>query len=110
MIAVLATVFGSIARAQSTATLSGTVTDSTSAVVAGATIKVHSLDTNADRETTTDSSGRIRSSFAAVPGNYMLQVTASGLDRLRCRKITACGRPESDDQYEVERCLDGGDG
>ena len=75
------------ARAQSTATLSGTVTDSTGALVSGATVKVHSLDTNADREVTTDSSGAYV--FASLlPGNYMLQATATGFATFSMPQIT----------------------
>lgn len=66
-----------IAFAQTTATLSGTVTDASGAVVAGAAVKVHSLDTNADRDTTTDSAGTYVVP-SLQPGNYMLQVNASG--------------------------------
>lgn len=63
--------------AQTTATLSGTVTDASGAVVAGAAVNVHSLDTNADRDTTTDSVGTYVVP-SLQPGNYSLQVNASG--------------------------------
>ena len=43
--------------AQSTATLAGTVTDPTGAVVPNANVKVRSLATNTTRETVSDSAG-----------------------------------------------------
>jgi type 1 fimbria pilin len=43
--------------AQSTATLSGTVTDPSGAVVPGAQVTVHSLATGLDRQLVTDSAG-----------------------------------------------------
>jgi hypothetical protein len=46
------------ARGQSTfGSIRGTVTDVSGAVIDGATIRLHSLDENADRETTTNSTG-----------------------------------------------------
>jgi hypothetical protein len=46
------------ARAQSTfGSIRGTVTDISGAVIEGATVKLHSLDESADRETTTNASG-----------------------------------------------------
>jgi uncharacterized surface anchored protein len=64
--------------AQSTATLAGTVTDPTGAVVSGASIKVRSLATNTIRETVSDSAG----SFVVPslqPGDYEIRTTAAGL-------------------------------
>jgi len=73
--------------AQSTATLSGTITDATGAIVAGATVKVHSLDTNADREAVTDSAGGYVVP-SLLPGNYLLQVTATGFGPYSVPRIT----------------------
>jgi hypothetical protein len=83
---VLGLVFASAARAQSTATLSGTVTDATGALVAGAAVKVHSLDTNADREVTTDSAGGYVVP-SLLPGDYMMQVTSTGFGTFTMPKI-----------------------
>lgn len=84
---ILSVALTGVARAQSTATLSGTVTDTTGALVAGAAIKVHSLDTNADREVTTDSTGEYVVP-SLQPGNYMMQVNASGFGAYSVPRIT----------------------
>jgi hypothetical protein len=50
--------FAGTVRAQvTTGTISGTVTDPNGAVVNGATVKATNLETNATRETTSDSDG-----------------------------------------------------
>jgi hypothetical protein len=63
--------------AQSTATLSGTVTDPTGAVVANAQVKIHSLATGLDRDVVTDAAG-IYSAPSLVPGDYRVEATAAG--------------------------------
>ena len=72
---------------QTTATLSGTVTDASGAVVAGAAVKVHSLDTNADRDVVTDSAGEYVVP-SLQPGSYMLQVNASGFGSYTVPRLT----------------------
>ncbi len=65
------------AFAQSTASISGTVTDPTGAVVAGATVTVHSIGLGTDRVVTTDSAG----SYVVPslqPGAYQIVVKAPG--------------------------------
>jgi hypothetical protein len=58
-------------------TISGTVTDSTGAVVPKATVEIHNAVSRYDRSTTTDASGKFN--FSNVPLNpYHLTVTASG--------------------------------
>lgn len=60
-----------------TGQLSGTVTDSTGAVVSGAAVKLISLDTNAERETTTGGDGNF--AFQLLPpGRYRVETNASG--------------------------------
>ena len=55
---VTALVLSSVAAlAQSTATLTGVVTDPTGAVVANARVKIHSIATGGDRTVMTDSAG-----------------------------------------------------
>ena len=54
---------------QSTASLSGTVTDPSGAVVANAQVTVHSLATGDDRVVTTDSAG-LYAVPSLVPGDY----------------------------------------
>jgi hypothetical protein len=65
-------------RAQVTgATLSGTVTDASGAVVAGAQISAKNNATGTSREVTSDSSG-LYSIPNLVPGDYEVRVTAKG--------------------------------
>ncbi len=60
-----------------TATITGTVVDSTGAVVAKAKITVHNLDTNIDRAT--ESTGEGNFTMAQIPpGTYNVSVQASG--------------------------------
>jgi hypothetical protein len=86
VITVFALAIGSVALAQSTATLTGTVSDPTGAMVPGAAVKVHSLDTNADREVATDDSGNFVVP-SLQPGNYMVQVTAAGFGTFVMQKV-----------------------
>ena len=65
------------ARAQSTATLQGTVTDPSRNSVPGAKVKVTNQATGVESSTTTDSSGSYLFSSAAI-GFYTLEVTANG--------------------------------
>jgi len=67
---------GSLAYAQS-ASISGTVLDSSGAAVANAGVEIHNPVSHFDRSTTTDSSGKF--SFPNVPFNpYHLSVTGAG--------------------------------
>src|SRR5664279_835416 len=61
------------ARAQSTATLQGTVTDDQNAVMPGVAITVHNTATNQDRSVVTDAAGQYVTA-ALAPGRY--EVTA----------------------------------
>jgi hypothetical protein len=69
---------GPRAHAQSnSASIGGTVLDSSAAVVPNATVEIHNPVSHLDRSTTTDGSGRF--SFANVPFNpYHLSVTGPG--------------------------------
>jgi len=65
-------------HAQSTATIRGTVTDASGAVVVGATVVLHNQETDLERSMATNSSGSYE--FPAVPiGTYQLQVRAKGM-------------------------------
>ncbi len=69
------------ARAQSTfGSIRGTVTDITGAVVPGATVTVHSLDQNFDRQATTSDSGEFVVENLQ-PGNYSLTVEHPGFSK-----------------------------
>jgi hypothetical protein len=78
---------GVCAIAQSTASLSGVVTDPTGAVVPGAHVTVHSLATGIDREIVTDSAG-IYVVPSLQPGDYQVQATATGFGTVSVKKVT----------------------
>jgi Carboxypeptidase regulatory-like domain/TonB-dependent Receptor Plug Domain len=82
-VAILATLFfsliaGVVAHAQVTgATLSGTVTDPSGGVVAGANISVTNSATGISRDTTSDSAG-LYTIPNLIPGTYEVRVSATG--------------------------------
>lgn len=69
--------YSGLSYAQSTGTISGSVSDTTGAVIPGATVTITQTSTNAKRTLTTDSSGRYTAGLLAL-GNYDVQVQASG--------------------------------
>jgi hypothetical protein len=73
--------------AQSTATLAGTVTDPTGAVVPNANVKVRSLSTNNIRETVSDSAGAFVVP-SLQPGDYEIRTTASGFGTSVIKSVT----------------------
>src|SRR5258708_26646833 len=73
--------------AQSTATLSGTVTDPTGAVVPNASVKVRSLATNTLRETVSDSAGAFVVP-SLQPGDYEIRATAAGFGTSVIKSVT----------------------
>ncbi len=76
-----------VAMAQSTASVSGTVTDSTGAVVPNAVVTIHGNATGAERSTVSDSAG----SFTAPslqPGSYTIVVTAAGFSKFTAQQVT----------------------
>src|SRR5580700_5534455 len=73
--------------AQSTATLSGTVTDPSGAVVPGAQVTVHSLATGLDRQLVTDNAG-LYIAPSLIPGDYQVVVKASGFSQYTVQKVT----------------------
>lgn len=87
VLAVLSVIGAVGAWSQSTATLSGTVTDPSGAVVANAHVTVHSLATDVDRLVDTDSAG-IYSVPSLQPGDYQIQATASGFGTYTVPKVT----------------------
>jgi len=72
---------------QSTATLSGTITDPSGAVVPNATVLIHSQATGIDRSTVSDEAGSYNAP-SLQPGTYSVTVTASGFARSVIQDIT----------------------
>src|SRR5262245_4140469 len=67
--------------------ISGTVTDATTAVIAGVHVTMANVDTNISRQTLTNEFGFYR--FAAVdPGNYSLEFQAPGFENHRVTGVT----------------------
>ncbi len=62
-----------------TGTVTGEVTDPSGAVVSGAKVVAHNLETGVDTSTTTNESGLFRIEFLPI-GHYQLTVTASGFE------------------------------
>jgi hypothetical protein len=75
------------ACAQSTATLTGIVTDPSGAVVANAQVKIHSLATGGDRNVVTDNAG-IYVAPSLQPGDYEVEATAAGFSAFKVQKIS----------------------
>lgn len=85
---VTAVVLSSVAAlAQSTATLTGVVTDPTGAVVANAQVKIHSIATGGDRTVMTDSAG-LYVAPSLQPGEYQVETTATGFSSFKVEKVT----------------------
>ena len=84
----LALVFlsGSAVFAQSVATLRGTVTDSSGAVISGAKIKITLASTGAEREVTTDTSGAYEIA-QLQPGRYTLEAAADGFQAVKRERL-----------------------
>jgi len=81
-LAVLMTVLpAALLLAQDTASITGTVRDSSGAIVANATVVVASADRGIRRETTTNSDGEY-SVPALTPGAYDVTVTATGFKKV----------------------------
>ena len=87
LIVALAVLFAQTAvQAQTTGSLSGTVTDPSNAVVAGATVTLTSNVATGDRSAVTDSNGAF-SFQALLPGTYTLSVEAAGFKKAIARQI-----------------------
>lgn len=73
-------------QAQTTGSLSGTITDQANAVVAGATVTLQSNIATGERSAVTDSNGAFDFQ-ALLPGTYQLSVEASGFKKSIAREI-----------------------
>jgi hypothetical protein len=69
------------AQTAGSGTITGTVTDPAGAVVAGASVVVHSTDTGADRTTTTNDSGIYSATFLQ-PGHYEITTAKPGFTKV----------------------------
>src|SRR5260370_34878301 len=79
-------------------TVSGTVKDSTGAVVAGATVTAKNLATGAERNAQSGDNGEY-SITGSNPGTYEVTVSSSGLAAFKARaQISVGGRPTVDPQ------------
>jgi hypothetical protein len=83
----VAAFFAISASGQSTATLSGIVSDPTGAVLPNAKVIVHSLSTGLDRIIVTDAAG-IYVAPSLQPGDYKVSVTAPGFSMDTVEKVT----------------------
>jgi hypothetical protein len=80
IVAVLALQVGATVRAQSTASLGGTVTDPTGAAVPNSTVVARNIATGVESTLTADSSGAYL--FPSLPiGTYRVEVTAPGFNK-----------------------------
>ena len=75
------------ARAQSTATLAGTVTDPTGAVVPAASVVIKSLATGVERKAVTDDAGNYTAP-SLQPGEYQVVVDAPGFSKYVVQTVT----------------------
>jgi hypothetical protein len=74
-------------QSATTGGLTGTVTDPSGGVIAGATVTATSLATGQERSVTTDASGTYKFSLLAA-GNYSLKFTASGFKTSEVPSVT----------------------
>jgi hypothetical protein len=81
---ILSTVF---MHAQDTASLTGTVRDSTGAVVAGAQVAVSNAEHGINRNTVTNSAGEYIVPALPAPGSYDVTVTAGGFKKFVARGV-----------------------
>ena len=96
--------FAAAAYAQSTATLSGTVTDPSGAVVPQAQVTVRGLATGVNRVVTSDAAGNYTVP-SLQPGSYSVSVQATGLCQLQAGQRDPAGRPECDRERKAWPCL-----
>jgi Carboxypeptidase regulatory-like domain len=84
-------------HSQATGSFSGTVSDNSGAVVAGAKVTVTAQATNVSRDSTTDASGHYLVPLLGV-GNYVIHVEVSGFKTSEARDV----RLQVDEQRELD--------
>src|SRR5579862_201231 len=87
LVAMFGFVPASIAQDAQTGALSGTVSDPSGGVVAGATVTLTSLSTGQARTTTSDSSGLYRFNLL-VPGDYKVTFSAKGFQTIEVPSVS----------------------
>jgi Carboxypeptidase regulatory-like domain/TonB-dependent Receptor Plug Domain/TonB dependent receptor-like, beta-barrel len=80
-------VSASLAQTGSTGALTGTVTDPSGAVIAGATVTATNIGTAQARTVTTDASGSYKFSLLP-PGNYRVKISAAGFKTAQVASVT----------------------
>jgi outer membrane receptor protein involved in Fe transport len=104
LIGLVAAVPTLLAQLAGSATINGTVTDTSGAVVPGVTITIHHTETGADRKTETSDAGLYNAAFLA-PGHYEITAAKTGFGT-RVRKDVALQVGEvvsADFQLNVEQ-------
>ena len=79
------------ARAQGEASLEGTITDATGSAIAGATVKVESLERGTDRTLTSDETGRYEVPLLSV-GAYQISAAKAGFRSAKARVSLVIGQ------------------
>jgi hypothetical protein len=77
----------SFAQTAETGALTGTVTDPSGGVIAGATVTITSVDTGQTRTTTSDANGSYKFSLL-TPGTYSVKFTAAGFKTAEVPSVT----------------------
>ncbi len=102
LVAVVCSVFSlsSLVYSQANGSLSGTVTDKSGSVIAGATVKIVSQTTGITREVKTDGTGHYQAPFLAV-SVYTIRIESQGFQTTEQKDI----RLQVDEQREVDFTL-----
>ena len=86
------TVCGAVAQS-TLGSISGTIRDSTGAVVSGATIRLHRVESDTDLSTTTDANGDY-TLLNLTPGHFDLTVQAPGFASIAARNLSRAARQQ----------------
>src|SRR5690606_10178954 len=97
---------GTAVQAQTTGSMSGTITDPAGAVVPGATVTITNMETGASRTATTSSQGTFNVE-ALAPGSYMVAVEGSGFKRSVARDIAVSVNVNAQVNISMEVGLEG---
>ena len=94
----LVCLFSPLLHGQATGSFSGTVSDNSGAVVAGAKVTVTSQATNVSREATTDDTGHYLVPIASASPIYTIQVEAAGFKAAEAKDV----RLQVDEHRELD--------